>query len=444
MKIIIRNVLKEKWKRIYYKGKKTNYDVSNKGEVRNHKTKKKLKKGLKEDGYYCVSLHIDDKQKTFTVHRLVALAFIDNPENKKTVNHKDGYKKNNCAYNLEWMTDEENKKHSSINGLNKHDRNKCNLKHIPINIVENICLLLQNGTDKKIIRKKLYNYLEENNLIDQNTTKKDVKEFIHDLYNNNIHKDIVKKYDFGNRDELYSRTYTISQIEKVCKCLEENKLDYDEIYNKTGVSKAMISYIRNKKCWISVSCNYDIDNYNLSIGKLTTDKVNKICKLLEINKTPEYISNTLNISKKHIIDIYEGKKYKNISKKYNIPYCTSDNKITYKDNMEYIKRIKKVCKLLEKNKYSNKEISKMTGIGKATVSDIKTGKRWKDISKNYNINYCKVIKLKDETVNEICKLIEEGDMNMLQISNKLNISVNIIYSIKKRKSYKKISKNYNW
>lgn len=65
-------------------------------------------------GYVCVGLCKDNYTHTHLVHRLVAEAFIPNTENKPQVNHIDGDLNNNCADNLEWVTDNENKAHSSI------------------------------------------------------------------------------------------------------------------------------------------------------------------------------------------------------------------------------------------------------------------------------------------------------------------------------------------
>ena len=59
-------------------------------------------------GYLRVYLYKDGKRKHHKVHRLVAHAFIPNPEHKSQVNHIDGNKKNNSVTNLEWVTDEEN------------------------------------------------------------------------------------------------------------------------------------------------------------------------------------------------------------------------------------------------------------------------------------------------------------------------------------------------
>lgn len=68
-------------------------------------------------GYPVVGLCKDSKIVTRPVHRLVAQAFIPNPEEKPEVNHKDGNKKNNLCTNLEWNTSEENRRHALETGL---------------------------------------------------------------------------------------------------------------------------------------------------------------------------------------------------------------------------------------------------------------------------------------------------------------------------------------
>ena len=89
-----------------------NYEVSIFGNVRNKKTNRILKPSNR-GGYYIVGLS-NIKTKTFQVHRLVAKTFIENPENKAHVNHKDKNSLNNNLTNLEWNTPKENNIHKSI------------------------------------------------------------------------------------------------------------------------------------------------------------------------------------------------------------------------------------------------------------------------------------------------------------------------------------------
>lgn len=69
------------------------------------------------DGYLTVCLSKDNQKTTFRVNRLVALAFIPNPDYKLEVNHKDGDKKNNNVSNLEWCNRSENERHAYASGL---------------------------------------------------------------------------------------------------------------------------------------------------------------------------------------------------------------------------------------------------------------------------------------------------------------------------------------
>ncbi len=84
------------------------YEVSNTGQIRSVKTGRILKPEINRYGYYQVCLSKNGIQKMFTVHRLVALAFIPNPKNLPDINHKDECKTNNRLDNLEWCTREYN------------------------------------------------------------------------------------------------------------------------------------------------------------------------------------------------------------------------------------------------------------------------------------------------------------------------------------------------
>jgi len=86
------------------------YEVSDCGNIRNIVANKMLKCSVK-GGYHNICLVNNVGKKCFKVHRLVALGFIENPENKLEVNHKDKNKLNNHVSNLEWMTRTENNIH---------------------------------------------------------------------------------------------------------------------------------------------------------------------------------------------------------------------------------------------------------------------------------------------------------------------------------------------
>lgn len=97
----------EIWKEI--QGFEGEYAISNKGNVKNLKSGRILGGGYNSRGYKFVNL----KGKEYTVHRLVALAFIDNPNNLPQVNHIDENKKNNNVSNLEWCSASYNTNYST-------------------------------------------------------------------------------------------------------------------------------------------------------------------------------------------------------------------------------------------------------------------------------------------------------------------------------------------
>ena len=106
----------ENWQPV--KGYDGIYEVSDKGRVRslnyNHTgTDRILKPRKNGDGYLQVGLWKDGHVKTVRIHRLVAEAFIQNPNNLETVNHKDEVKTNNTVSNLEWMSKKDNNNYGS-------------------------------------------------------------------------------------------------------------------------------------------------------------------------------------------------------------------------------------------------------------------------------------------------------------------------------------------
>ena len=99
------NNINEEWRTVY---KYPNYDVSNMGRVMKMNTGKLLKNTTGINGYSMVGLVNYNGKKVFSIHRLVCNEFIENPDNKPSVDHIDNDRSNNHVENLRWATAQEN------------------------------------------------------------------------------------------------------------------------------------------------------------------------------------------------------------------------------------------------------------------------------------------------------------------------------------------------
>lgn len=128
----LRLLLFEKWKDVV--GYEGHYQISNFGRLRSvnrivvnvngisRKLNGSSKNTFISDGYVLVTLSMNNSNKSYCVHRLVATAFIPNLSNLNEVNHKDRNKKNNLVSNLEWCTSRENTHHARVrmNSVSKY------------------------------------------------------------------------------------------------------------------------------------------------------------------------------------------------------------------------------------------------------------------------------------------------------------------------------------
>lgn len=130
----------EVWKDI--KGFEGHYAVSSYGRVKSldrtiqgkrfkmHIRERVMRQHVGRDGYPAIQLFLDRKPFTFKVHRLVAKAFLDNPDNLPEINHIDGNKQNNAVQNLEWCTRGHNIRHAFKTGLIDPKKRRGNRKAV--------------------------------------------------------------------------------------------------------------------------------------------------------------------------------------------------------------------------------------------------------------------------------------------------------------------------
>lgn len=177
--------MKEKWKPIV---NFPHYEVSNTGKVKRIKSIITNKFGIKHIvperilsqckdtyGYLYVTLCENCKPKKIAVHRIVALTFIDNPNNYYIVNHKDKNPKNNKVDNLEWCNHTYNANYSIDEILKSHDK-------------ERVSVIRINPTTKeKIYYNGIRRAAKENNTNHSNIRKA--------IIHNKIHKGYLWKYD---------------------------------------------------------------------------------------------------------------------------------------------------------------------------------------------------------------------------------------------------------
>lgn len=275
------------WKPVYINGIETNYIISNTGILKNKTTNYVLKWTINEDGYLKTTIKVNGKSFKVSAHRLVAISFIPNPENKPEVNHKDGIKSNNFDYNLEWVTSKENTAHAIRMGLKwfnfgQKGENNLTSKYTEKQI-RSACELLTNPMNRPIT-------IEQITGVNRMT--------LYNIRMGNVWNEIASEYEFPDinyriGENNVKNIYTESQIHEVCKLLESMKyidelstklnMSLKDIQNITGVNTDTISKIRNRIEWKHISCFYEFPDIKCDGNNCiyTTQQIHQVCSMLE-------------------------------------------------------------------------------------------------------------------------------------------------------------------
>ena len=246
--------MKEIWKPARYRGQETDALISNMGNVRfkDPEYAKKHNVPIRViNRHYFARIHINNKRVYASIGRLVAIAFVPIPkryldcgltEDDLEADHVHADRKDdNSVNNIQWLTPYENKEKAAKN--NEHvycgDRPNTNI------------------TNKQV--KKVCKMLEENiHTIQTISALTSVpKDTIYHIRQHDIWTKISDNYDIDNYTVVTGRKYSQERIHAVCKLLEQGTMTLKEIEQETGVTSSLISNIRNKYRWRSISRFYN-------------------------------------------------------------------------------------------------------------------------------------------------------------------------------------------
>lgn len=281
---------------IYLFGKKTNYAVSDNGRVFNIKYNRELKNKIDSKGYYVVSLSLNGFIIDQRVHRLVATAYVPNPDDLPVVNHLDGNKLNPYYGNLEWTTPKGNAEHASRTGLLHAAKLENHGKAILTNKeVGDICELMEQGnlTQREIA--KLYKVNEH---------------VIREIRLRHNWKEISQNYEVENCKMIANPVISDETVISICEEILKNEFTIREIAKKFNVSSGIVEDILNHKKHKKIVNKYDFSHYDKKY-RYPKETINEVRRLIAEGESSKYIIDKVGLEKSQKTNtfIYRQRKY---------------------------------------------------------------------------------------------------------------------------------------
>lgn len=240
---------------LLFKGQASKYYIRSDGKffsVRRHATKiKERVQIVNHFGYKVVTVSIKQHLRIKSVHRMVALAFIENKRNLPFVNHLDGDKCNNDITNLEWCTASENIRHAVKHGLiNPRSLENSPLAKCTNSQIREVCRLLEKNEDTMDDISRMTGVPKTTILNIKSGSWKNIS-CMYKISNYNIQK--------TNNGNL---RLTSEIANKICADIASGKMSMREISDKYNIPYSRVNDIKQRKTWNSISKNYDFSNYN--------------------------------------------------------------------------------------------------------------------------------------------------------------------------------------
>lgn len=204
------------------------------GRVYSHHSNRFLSPCMRGE-YLAIGVYFEGKRISHSIHRLVALAYIPNPEDKPCVNHIDGNKLNNDVSNLEWTTYSENAIHAVETGLKGQTIN--HYRNISDEDVRCVCRMLQDGYRVKDVVDSLG--------ISQ--------AMVSSIKRGDNYKDISIEFDLNTIP--YKSRVSTDKVIKICEMLSQ-RFPVAKIVSATGCSVLTIKRIKKRETYATISQNY--------------------------------------------------------------------------------------------------------------------------------------------------------------------------------------------
>jgi NUMOD4 motif/HNH endonuclease len=347
------------------------YQFSSLGRIKSFKTSKNgeiLKLNLAKNGYVYTHLSINDKVISRTVHRLIAKAFLDNPNGYKLVNHKNGIKNDNRVENLEWCTASQN---------NKHMYDTLGRSHIR-KLVAN-CDNTEINTNEVWKNIENFEYFQCSNLGNIKNFRFDNNGRLVKLYLNKSGYLCVSLYNYKTR-----KVHTTPVHRVVAEIFIPNPHNYPIVNHKNGIkidnrieNLEWCTYAQNSYHYANVLGHNSAKGEKHGKSKLTETNIVDIVSLLNENKlTHKEIGEAFGVTEHQISRIEHGKRWKHLE--YNINRTRVDLKLSDKEVLE-------IYKLSWEGKLSQYKIAQKYSISPSLVNLIKHGKNRNSITKHIKV-----------------------------------------------------------
>ena len=233
---------------------------------------------------------------------------------------------------------------------------------------------------------------------------------------------------------------TNEQAEDICKLLKSG-MNCSDIARKMNIKWQHVYDIKRGYTFRFISERYGLVIPKAVTNYLTDDQVEEICRLLFEGVSNAKIAEMIGCTIQQIKDIRYSNTYSHITKKYDFSKIPEYKQL----NRNEESKIRMICSMIQSRKYNCQQIADMCGVSHNTVVSIKNREYYTDISKDYDFpdKKVRISTINTDLVKKICEDIVTGKYSAQEIADRNNVSIHSVYDIKRGRSFKDISSNYN-